>query len=304
MSEPRGFETSLEELVAEYGEAYRTARERLLAKSEGLLVLLHAGEQSGSWRVRLAARALLLWHEDEAACRRAGELMRGNFRLGSIVPITGSYPAFTRAQQIAELGARIVPRLLELLVWERPPDDTAEAALLVALVQFRDALAVAPLVALLDKREPPARRRSCAEALGRLGDRSAAPALIDALADTESQLAVRRACALALGMLRAPEATLPLQVIFSNPENPTPLRSDAVAALALVGGQAAAQPILSLLPVEHDSALIERMAMALADTRDRAALPALRGLAREHADRRVRQAATGAAEVLARRLGG
>ena len=69
-----------------------------------------------------------------------------------------------------------------------------------------------------------------------------------------------------------------------------------------LAGPSAVPTILARLSAEDDDRAVQRMADALADTRSPSAIAPLQGLASEHPNPFVRQAAEGALELLRRRL--
>jgi HEAT repeat protein len=122
-----------------------------------------------------------------------------------------------------------------------------QSAIIAALGDAGDALAVPPLIELLAKNRNPTTRAAAATALGCLCNSEAVPALEAALADRTSS--VRQEAAWALGHIGDARAVAALSRTLNDRDSS--VRFAAAFALAEVGERTAA-PALELLLTDHD----------------------------------------------------
>src|SRR6056297_3658736 len=108
--------------------------------------------------------------------------------------------------------------------------------------------------------EVPELRMAAASALGKLGETSAVPALVDALTDENPQVRVRAAAALA--QLDHPKAVPALIERLSDPDGE--VRMEAAVALASIGTDQALAALLDMLD-DNNTAIRRIAASALAD---------------------------------------
>lgn len=121
-----------------------------------------------------------------------------------------------------------------------PPDPLSRIEILARLLVLEDSrsLGSGALQTFLGHEDPAVRRRA-AIAAGRIGDRLAAPRLVETLSDPVGE--VRRAAALGLGFLAAPETTPALLAALGDPD---PLvRGRAAEALSRIPDSAAGPAI-------------------------------------------------------------
>ncbi|WP_437332160.1 HEAT repeat domain-containing protein [Sorangium sp. So ce394] len=297
----------LEALSDARGDDHRAARARLLEGAAASRAEIARLSDDGSvrWPVRSTAAALLLALDAPALFDNVERWARGDFRLGPGAPLGGAPLPSLRAERIAGAGPRVLPRAVELLWNERDRiDDGGVLALVLAIGELAAQgvdRSLAALAALVEEGDAFA-AAAAAEALSRTGSRTAVAPLLGALGDASRDLGVRCAAATGLGLLRASEAAERLLALFVDPGTPAPLRVEVAVPLARIAGEIAVAPIVERLSVETDTRTVQRMVDALADTRALAALEPVRRLAREHPDGFVREAARGAADLLARRV--
>lgn len=187
----------LQRAAAATGDEYRRLRGRLLSQTESVAV-----DPAEGWPVQLAAAALALWRSSPEECASVEAIAAGMYRVGRGSYLGGAPAAWTRAGDIAALGPAFLPRVLELLWFERSWRDAAElSALLMALTLFGGGEAVAPLSALLAEAGlADAEMERIAETLGRLGDPAGMPALARLADDAQAPLGARREAARWLGI--------------------------------------------------------------------------------------------------------
>ncbi len=130
-------------------------------------------------------------------------------------------------------------------------------------------------------------RRAAARALGDLGDRAAAPALIGSLADEDSS--VRAEAARALGRLGDPAALQPL--CRSLQDQVPEVRAAAAVALAEIRGAGAVSGLLNAMADEPVDSVVDEIVRSLVRLGDPAAVQPLLDIVRDRADGATREVA-------------
>ena len=153
------------------------------------------------------------------------------YRAGAGAYLSGAPPAWTRANDILALGPAMLPRVLELLWFERWSDPAELSALLMSLTLFGSGSAVPPLAALLEEDVPDVAKERIAETLGRLDHPTGMPVLAQLLADAHSPVAARREAARWLGIRGVTAAKPLLEQVASDAGEDAALRDDAAEAL-------------------------------------------------------------------------
>lgn len=173
---------------------------------------------------------------------------------------------------------RAVPRLVSL--FEREPSAKVRAQIADALGDFGGPQATATLRARLGDDPSSEVRARAAVALGRLRD-SGARALLEARLAAESDAGGRVALVQGLGLLGVADSTPVITALLASESEPR-LRRAAALALGKLGDRRATAPLLSILGARsEDQALRQAAAVALAQLRDPASIPALESLLAE-----------------------
>ncbi len=173
------------------------------------------------------------------------------------------------ARALGELGdARAVTPLIGKIQDARPivREGVAEA-----LAQLGDARAVSALVLSLHDADDSV-RVAALDALSRIADPSAVPSISAVLRSSTDR--VRSAALAALSHLDSPAALKSL-IDELGPDDPGRPRSEVVSALGRAGARAV-PALRACLGAESEPDKLDGCALALGDTRDRAAAPALR----------------------------
>ena len=162
----------------------------------------------------------------------------------------------TAARAVLSLGPSEAATLLLPLLRDR--DEFVRRETASALGLARSSLAVGALTAALETDKEASVRGAAAVALGKIGDASAAPALIGAISRRlaapgffnrirrrriEEDEFVRRASAAALGLLKSREGVPVLIAALTDERTPDDVRREAAQALGLIG-DASAVPAL------------------------------------------------------------
>jgi HEAT repeat protein len=172
-------------------------------------------------------------------------------------------------------GAKSIRDLAEILRDPRSPiADRERACWALGRLGARSALP-ALRSALLER--SPRLRAEAARSLLTLGDRRAAPALLTALVGDRSRH-VREAAALALGGLRAGRAVGPLVRVLADAKAAPQVRGAAAEALGKLGNRIAIRPLVAAL-ADGKAEVRYWAAFALGELSATEALPALRVLA-------------------------
>lgn len=216
--------------VRAWGRHYVVLRDALLASAPAADLERIAG--NGPSPVARVASAALLWRRDPATCHRIDALMRGHFRLGRGTPLGGTYSSWHRANAIAALGARVVPRVAELLLHERSWHPGAELeSLATALWLLEGDLGRAALIEPLAAGDDPELQLVCADTAGRAHLAAAAPLLLLRAVDAHADVRVRAAAVRALAVLRDANALPALRALFADEGLHPAVRAECVFAL-------------------------------------------------------------------------
>ncbi|HDZ21902.1 MAG TPA: hypothetical protein ENH80_02050 [Phycisphaerae bacterium] len=153
--------------------------------------------------------------------------------------------------------------------------------------------AVDPLMTLLGNADVDVGLRSkAARALGKLGDAQAVPPLIEITTNRKESWLLRRDAISALGQIGHPSAVGPLiDVIKASGKNPLLVRHEAIEALTKLRDKQVAPALMDLLNDQHAS-IRAGAAKALGVIGHWRALPALKLLATQDPDKKVREQAT------------
>ena len=291
--------------VDAHGEAYLQVRAEAVKQGPAVRAFLQErAKDEEHWRGRLVAAALLLATEDPDLCALVVDLMRGQIASrGPRVPITGTWSAADRGEEIAALGAAAGARVLELLVLAEAPRELIEhEALVIAARELEppDVAAALRFVAGDHERDGDARAAAVA-ALGRLGDSHAVELLIGLLSSRQCAPSLRIASARALGRLNDRRAVAALLATLQQRDAGGELRASCAYALASIGERGAASAIAEVLATEQDLEVVKAQISALEDLDDGGALALLSELATSHHVQPVREAASDAHALIAKR---
>lgn len=235
---------------------------------------------------RIARRLGDLGQEDRALALRTVAAIGGEPAIRLLVEWLGAADVgAAAANALADIGAPATPHVIRAL---RAPIATARAA--EALGRIGDARATPALVAMLASALPPA-RVAILEALGAIGDERAVPAIVRALGDPSDEIVI--AALGALGRTGGPELA---NVLASRAdEGSLEARARALEVLIHVDPHAAAPRVRAVLIDEQAAPILRRAVIdALIAHPSRELAPSLALLARDPALR------TAAAEALAR----
>jgi HEAT repeat protein len=169
------------------------------------------------------------------------------------------------------------------------------AVLRGAIVQRKIRDAVPILNRMLADPRAEAMHEDLAETLGRMGDASSVPWLIDALSSKE--VSIRAKAAESIGRLADPRAIPPLIKLLNDDSDN--VRENAIQALAEMGAVQASDALLEVAASPEQSGYIRSEAIrALGRMRIREAVPLLRRLREQEEDEEIRQAAADTLAIL------
>jgi hypothetical protein len=295
-------ETEFRNAVSENGEAYRDARKTILARGPEAGAFLEAQRRSADWKTSLAAAILAGWLQTPALFEQCTEIVRGN--LHDRLPITGSFSADRRIDEIQGLGKAVTPRLLEM-VWKTREYGVPKEreTIFGALTELRDERSVSPLIDLMRTAPEEDIRGWAASTLGSLKDPRAVPPFLEVLRNHTTPAELRASAAMSLGSLGAKEAVPELRTIALNEHADLDLRKSAARSLGDLGDVDSAEPLLRVLSRPHDLAFELVLLEAVGKIGAPSILPKLDDLELNHQEAAVREAAKEAAGEIKERAG-
>jgi hypothetical protein len=295
-------ETEFRNAVNESGDVYREARKTILARGPATIAFLDAQRGSADWKTSLTADILAGWLRTPALFDQCTEIVRGN--LHDRLPITGSFSADRRIDEIQGLGKAVTPRLLEM-VWKTGEygGPKERETIFGALTELRDERSVSPLIDLMRTAPEEDIRGWAASTLATLKDRRAVSPLLDVLRNHTAPVELRASAAMSLGSLGAREAVPELRAIALNEHADLDLRKSAVRSLGDLGDVDSAEPLLRVLSRPHDLAFELVLLEAVGKIGTPSILPKLDDLELNHREAAVREAAKEAAGEIKERAG-
>jgi hypothetical protein len=293
--------SALLEAASLHGSAYTTLRAEILA--------LHApadiAAAAQAVRVDDAAAPVLaafaLWAADAEACHAVARYARGD--LGERCLFAGGeWPVEERAARIEALGARVVPRVVELLVHSDEGAGAVGGLALIAALDGLEAPASRSVLELVARTHPHADvRRAALEMLVRAHPAHGATLALALAEDGAAPAELRRRAIHLLGRVRLREAGRVLLDLVAAADTPPSLRADAVEALGMSGDPAARDLLRDLAATTADARVLDASLWALVDLRAVDALALMDEVALHHEDAAIRASARRAGTVLRQR---
>ncbi|MCI5166665.1 MAG: HEAT repeat domain-containing protein [Candidatus Electrothrix sp. GM3_4] len=227
-----------------------------LLTNEDAKIQVAAAEELGSQGDSSAVPALIRLFSNEnedtpvrqAAARTLGKLDSGQ-AVPFLIKLISNENEETAIRQAAarllgKLGSgQAVPSLIKLISNENEETAIRQAAARL-LGKLGSSLAVPPLIKLIKSEKDRNIWRDAVNALGKLSDNSATPALLDLFYNTNVELQLRLTAAKALARLGDISALVELL------EDEKSIREDVVVALARLGGSSAVPTLIELVSGE------------------------------------------------------
>lgn len=295
------FENVFQTAVTSRGEAYREAKEAILALADeerrAALAELHRRASSANrWEETLTARILAGWMERPEDFERCAAYAHGE--LPGPEPLAG-FTARHRAVAISQIGPEVTPRVLEM-VYKDPQarEPRVQASLFGALVYLEDPLAVPPMIALVEEEDAdPGVREQAMNVLSRLGDPRGLEPLLRLTEDADAEASTRETAIRALAGFEDPRASERLLAILAD-ENRSPEEHHAAAtALFLLASPATVDGVRALVRQRHEARTLVYLIGLLGQLGGPEDLPLLEELAASD-DPEVAEEATDAIESL------
>jgi len=294
MDEAR-FRATLGAAIESEGAEYLRARTLILREGAAAVQRVEAWRpRSATWQEALVADLFLLWLQEPILCHQVRKLMRGDLPRSSFnLPVTGTWSAGDRADELLKLGPPAVLGCLEILVKSREAEDWEQTvALFETLRKSKEARAAEPLVHLLVRGDSDLVRERSAKLLAGFGFEKAQAPLTRIFSDRTEATPLRRAAAVALLKFNAVAAVSALRGVLLEGDEPAALRGAAAGVLAALEGKAAAELLHGVLSAPQQPAeLLSSLVFTVVSVPHPQTAVTLEALAREHPDASVRRQA-------------
>jgi hypothetical protein len=264
-------------VVAQHEGEYAVARAELLRDPGARPYLERKRDQPADWHERLAAETLLGWLDHKAEYDEAQAWVQDPSRRPNNTAL-GHYRPSDLAKRLANLGAVVTPRVLEM--WRKTheyDDDYEEQVLFLALRELHDPRAYEPVLELLDDRQQTQRTREGAVAvLQALADARALPALRALLLDGGEPDSLRDQAARALITLHAPDARDVLERLLFEPALSPELRREIALRLFELRDPASLPALQRALQSFQEPELTSALCLSFGAFGDKSHVPLLR----------------------------